>query len=52
MGRGIVEVNRLCARRDVPAALRWNAASLLYGRAGRDSKPGHTVKLGWRWQDG
>ena len=30
-GRGIVEVNRLCTRRDLPAALRWNACSLLYG---------------------
>ena len=38
MGRGIVEVNRLCVRRDVPAALRWNAASLLYGRAAREAE--------------
>lgn len=30
-GRGIVEVNRLCIRRDVPSALRWNAASMLLG---------------------
>jgi len=38
MGRGIVEVNRLCVRRDMPAALRWNAASLLYGRAAREAE--------------
>lgn len=38
MGRGIVEVNRLCVRRDVPAALRWNAASLLLGRAAREAE--------------
>ncbi len=38
MGRGIVEMNRLCVRRDVPAALRWNAASLLYGRAAREAE--------------
>jgi len=38
MGRSIVEVNRPCVRRDVPAALRWNAASLLYGRAAREAE--------------
>ena len=32
-GRGMVEVNRLCVRRDVPAALRWNACSRLYAWA-------------------
>ncbi len=36
-GRGIVEVNRLCIRRDVPRALAWNAASMLYGWAAREA---------------
>ncbi|MDE1905142.1 MAG: hypothetical protein KGH75_01645 [Rhodospirillales bacterium] len=38
MGRGIVEVNRLCIRRDTPAALRWNAASMLYGWSAREAE--------------
>lgn len=38
MHRGIVEVNRLCVRRDVPAALRWNAASMLYGWCAREAE--------------
>ncbi len=38
MGRGIVEVNRLCIRRDLPRALAWNCASLLYGAAAREAE--------------
>ncbi|UFN51677.1 hypothetical protein LPC08_24465 (plasmid) [Roseomonas sp. OT10] len=38
MGRGIVEVNRLCVRRDVPRALAWNACSQLYGWAAREAE--------------
>ena len=38
MGRGIVEVNRLCIRRDVAPLLRWNAASMLYGDAARQAE--------------
>ena len=37
MGRGIVEVNRLCLRRDVPRALAWNACSQMYGWAAREA---------------
>ncbi len=37
-GRGIVEVNRLCVRRDVASALRWNAASQLLGWAARTAE--------------
>jgi hypothetical protein len=37
-GRGILEVNRLCIRRDTPAALRWNAASMLYGWCAREAE--------------
>ena len=33
-----VEVNRLCVRRDLPAALRWNACSQLYGWAAREAR--------------
>lgn len=33
-----VEVNRVCVRRDVPAALTWNACSMLYGAAAREAK--------------
>lgn len=36
-GRGVLEVNRLCIRRDVPRALAWNAASMLYGWAAREA---------------
>lgn len=43
MGRGILEVNRLCVRRDVPSALRWNAASMLYGWCAREAE-----SRGWR----
>lgn len=42
-GRGILEVNRLCVRRDTAAALRWNAASMLYGWCAREA-----ARLGWR----
>jgi hypothetical protein len=42
MGRGILEVNRLCIRRDIPAALRWNAASMLYGWCAREAR-----RRGW-----
>jgi hypothetical protein len=38
VGRGVIEVNRLCIRRDIPAALRWNAASMLYGHAARTAE--------------
>lgn len=33
-----VEVNRLCVRRDIPAPLRWNACSQMYGWAAREAK--------------
>lgn len=36
--RGMVEVNRLCVRRDVSAALRWNACSKLYGWAAAEAE--------------
>lgn len=42
-GQGIVEVNRLCIRRDTPDALPWNAASMLYGWCARGAE-----KRGWR----
>jgi hypothetical protein len=38
IGRGVVEVNRLCIRRDIPAALRWNAASMLLAHAARTAE--------------
>ena len=38
MGRGTVEVNRLCIRRDIPRALAWNACSQLYGWAAREAE--------------
>lgn len=38
MGRGIAEVNRLCIRRDLPRALGWNIASMLYGAAAREAE--------------
>ena len=38
MGRGTVEVNRLCIRRDVPRTLAWNACSQLYGWAAREAE--------------
>ena len=41
-GRGILEVNRLCIRRDVARALAWNAASMLYGWAAREAE-----RRGW-----
>lgn len=41
-GRGILEVNRLCVRRDVPRALAWNAASMLYGWTAREA-----ARRGW-----
>ena len=40
--RGILEVSRLCIRRDVPSALAWNAASMLYGWAAREA-----AQQGW-----
>jgi hypothetical protein len=42
-GRGIVEVNRLCVRRNTAAALRWNATSMLHGWRGRQA-----ARQGWR----
>ena len=35
---GWVEVNRLCVRRDTATALRWNAASMLYGWCAREAE--------------
>ena len=43
MKRGILEVNRLCLRRDLPDPLRWNAASMLYGWCAREAQ-----RRGWR----
>ena len=40
--RGMLEVNRLCIRRDVPRALAWNAASMLYGWSAREAE-----RRGW-----
>ncbi len=37
-GRGILEVNRLCIRRDMASALACNAASLLLGAAAREAE--------------
>ena len=37
-GRGVVEINRVCVRTDVPRPLVWNACSLLYGWAAREAK--------------
>lgn len=34
----VVEVNRLCVRRDVPSAFVWNASSMAYGWAAREAK--------------
>ena len=34
----VVEVTRLCVRRDRPEALRWNACSQLYGWAAREAQ--------------
>jgi hypothetical protein len=41
-GRGILEVNRLCIRRDTAAALRWNACSQLYAWCARTA-----AQKGW-----
>jgi hypothetical protein len=41
-GRGVVEVNRLCIRRDIAKPLRWNAASMLYGWCAREA-----ARQGW-----
>ena len=41
-GRGVLEVNRLCVRRDMPRALAWNAASMLYGWCAREAE-----RRGW-----
>ena len=37
-GRGIVEVNRLCVRRDVEPMLRWNCCSMLYAHSAREAE--------------
>jgi len=37
-GKTIVEVNRVCVRRDVPDVYRWNACSMLYGWSAREAK--------------
>lgn len=37
-GRGIVEVNRLCVRRDVDPMLRWNCCSMLYAHSAREAE--------------
>ncbi|MBK6616612.1 XF1762 family protein [Ottowia sp.] len=34
----IIEVNRLCVRRDIPSGLVWNACSMAYGFAAREAK--------------
>jgi hypothetical protein len=34
----IVEVNRLCVRRDLPEGLTWNACSILYAWAAREAR--------------
>ena len=44
-GRGTLEVNRLCIRRDLPRALAWNAASKLYGWAAREAERRGWVKI-------
>lgn len=36
--RAVIEVNRLCVRRDVPPPLVWNACSLAYGWAARRAR--------------
>jgi hypothetical protein len=38
MGRGWVEVRRLCLARNISAALRWKACSMLYGWAVDEAK--------------
>jgi hypothetical protein len=47
MGRSIVEVNRLCVRRDTADALRWNAASMLYGWCAREANIADACADGW-----
>lgn len=42
-GRHVLEVNRLCLRRDIPRALAWNAASMLYGWSAREAE-----RRGWQ----
>lgn len=37
-GRGILEVNRLCIRRDVARVLAWNACSMLYSQSAREAE--------------
>lgn len=37
-GPEVVEINRLCIRRDIPRDLGWNACSMLYGWAAREAK--------------
>jgi hypothetical protein len=41
----MVEVNRLCVRRDLPPSLRWNACSMLYGWAAREAEQRGFVKI-------
>ena len=41
--QGALEVNRLCIRRDVPRALAWNCASMLYGWSAREAE-----QRGWQ----
>ena len=44
-GRGIVEVNRLCIRRDMPRVLAWNACSQLYGWAAREAEARGFIRI-------
>jgi len=37
-GTKVVEVTRLCVRRDLSPGLTWNACSMLYGAAAREAK--------------
>ncbi len=37
-GRGIVEVNRLCVRRDLDPMLRWNCCSKLFAYSAREAE--------------
>jgi len=38
VGKGVLEVNRVCIRRDIARARAWNACSTLYGAAAREAK--------------
>ncbi len=37
-GRGVIEINRVCVRTDVPRVHVWNACSMLYGWAAKEAK--------------